>query len=145
MVLGTADDDMRYGVDIRWLINERLLDDISMQAGFGASAKYNLPMLRAACQPKGIPFYPYVTGWSAPLFADVPGYYEAGAKGVAVFDAETVTDVMLWSWVSRFGHVDETNWRLKNLQFEKAPRMTCEFHLLGDQIRDSQFAPYWGG
>lgn len=145
MVLGTANDDLRFGVDIGRLINEGLADGISTELGFGrTSDQYNLSLLSDACKSKAIPFYPGVTG-NPIWFPAIPSYYDAGAKGIAVWDPETVADVFNWTWISRFGHAEETRYRLKNLQLTTPPRSVLKFHRLGDQIRDGHFGPFWGG
>lgn len=145
MVLGTAQDDLRFGVDLRKLVEAKLVDAVSTELGFGRSAgTYNLPLLSEACRPGGVPFVPGISG--APIwYAAIPSYYDAGAKGIAVWDPETVTDIFQWTWISRFGHADETRWRLDNLKIENPPRAIYQFHKLGDQIRDGRFGPYWGG
>lgn len=145
MILGTEHDDLRFGVDIRRLVEAKLVDEISTELGFGrTSGTYNLSLLSEACKPQGVPFYPGMTG--VPLrYAAIPSYYDAGAKGIAIWDPETVTDVYNWTWISRFGHPEETRYRLKNLQLTNPPRTILKFHRLGDQIRDGRFGPYWGG
>jgi hypothetical protein len=145
MVLGTAQDDLRFGVDIRQLVEAGLIDAVSTELGFGRSGNtYNLPLLREVCRPRGVPFSPGMS--LAPVwYASIPAYYDAGATGLALWDPEGVTDIFHWTWVSRFGHADETRWRLANLKLENAPRTVLQFHKLGDQIRDGRFGPYWGG
>jgi hypothetical protein len=56
-----------------------------------------------------------------------------------------VVDVFDWMWLSRFGHAEETAWRLKNLSLGAPPRSILKFHKLGDHIRDSRYGPFWGG
>jgi hypothetical protein len=145
MILGTAQDDLGFGVDIRRLVQRKLVDGISTEFGFGCSSQtYNLSLLSEACKPGAVPFFPGMTGvpnW----YAAIPSCYAAGAKGIAIWDADSVTDVYNWTWISRFGHIEETAWRLKNLSLGTAPRSILKFHKLGDQIRDSRYGPFWGG
>jgi hypothetical protein len=47
--------------------------------------------------------------------------------------------------MSRFGHVEETRWRLENLDLARPPRAIRSFHKLGDQVRNGRFGPQWGG
>jgi hypothetical protein len=54
-------------------------------------------------------------------------------------------DMYEWAWMCRFGHVNETRWRLDNLDIEKAPRTIHRFDMLGGQIRNGRFGPHWGG
>jgi hypothetical protein len=143
MILGTGQDDLQYGVDVRRLVDEKLVDGISVMWGFGRTTNdYNLSLLKTVCQPKGIPFYGGVD--SQVGYATVPTFYASGANGVAVWDAKVV-DIFEWMWVSRFGHAEETAWRLKNLSLGNPPRSIFRFHKLGDQIRDSRYGPFWGG
>ncbi|MBN2296307.1 MAG: hypothetical protein JXM70_28005 [Pirellulales bacterium] len=142
-VLGTPGDDLRFGVDIQQLVKEKLVDEITTMLGFGRKSNtYDLPLLKKVCQEGKIPFYGGVSHHTA--YPKIPSFYSGGAKGVAVWDAG-VGDIFEWAWVSRFGHAEETAWRLKNLQMDKPPRSRYQFHKLGDQIRDSRFGPYWGG
>jgi hypothetical protein len=64
--------------------------------------------------------------------------------GAAVWDAE-VGDIYEWCWMARFGHVEETRWRVRSLDLKKHPRTIHLFHKLGSQIRDSRHGPQWGG
>ena len=144
MVLGTARDDLRFGVDVARLVEEGLIDEISTERGFGRSTDaYNLDFLRKVCRPKGIPFCPGIT-CTRGMYPEVPSFYDGGAAGVAIWDA-AVGDVYEWIWITRFGHVEETRWRLKNLDLGKAPRTIHRFRLLGEHIRNGRFGPYWGG
>ena len=142
-VLGTAQDDLRFGVDIRRLVDEGLVDEITAMVGFGyTSITYNLPLLNSVCKPKQIPFYGGLT--YSGEYPTIPSLYEGGVTGLAIWDAG-VADIFEWAWVSRFGHPEETRWRLKNLQLNNPPRTRYRFHKLGDQIRDSRYGPFWGG
>ena len=144
MVLGTAQDDLRYGVDLRRLIDEGLVDEVFTERGFGRSTNtYNLSFLRDVCGPKQIPFSPGLT-CSAMWYGEIPSYYDHNARGVAVWDAG-VNDVFEWRWVCRFGHADETRWRLQHLDLGKPPRTIHHFRRLGNQIRNGRFGPQWGG
>ncbi len=144
MLLGTAEDDLKYGVDIRRLVGEGLIDGVTTELGFGRSSNtFNLALLHDACKPKNIPFAPGLTfrnQWGT----EIPAYYDKGARGVTVWDAG-IGDIYEWAWMSRFGHVDETRYRLKNLRLDQAPRTIYRFHKLSDQIRDGRFGPEWGG
>jgi hypothetical protein len=144
LINATGDDDRGFGVDLRRLVDEKLVDAVFSERGFGATAKrVNLGLLESVCGPAKIPFSPGIykdrSFWSA-----VPGYYERSAHGVTVWDAEA-TDIYEWCWMSRFGHIDETRWRLENLNLDKAPRTIHRFDMLGGQIRNGRFGPHWGG
>ena len=147
MVLGTAQDDLRYGVDLAKLIDDGLVDEVFTERGFGrTSDDYNLTFLRDACALKGIPYSPGMTcvpRW----YGAIPSYYDHGAHGITIWDADMGKEdnVFEWACVCRFGHQQETRWRLKHLDFSKPPRTICVFKRLGDQIRDGRFGPFWGG
>ncbi|NUQ64900.1 MAG: hypothetical protein HUU20_20750 [Pirellulales bacterium] len=144
MILGTQQDDLRFGVDLKRLVGEGLVDSVSTELGFGRSSNtVNLDFLGEVCRPKNVPFLPGVN--SSPVsFADAAGYYDRGATGVAVWDA-TLTDVFHWQWLARSGHVEETRWRAENLKGKEPPRSIYRFRRLGEQVRDGRFGPFWGG
>ena len=144
MILGTGQDDLRFGVDIRRLAEEKLVDEISTELGFGRSTStFNLPLLSDVSRANGIPFFPGMS-CSPMWYPTIPSYYDSGAKGLAIWDADVV-DIFEWAWVSRFGHREETRFRLQNLKLDAPPRMILRFHRLGEQIRDGRFGPFWGG
>ncbi|MEX0643598.1 MAG: hypothetical protein WD468_12920 [Pirellulales bacterium] len=141
-------DDLVYGVDLKRLVNAKLVDEVFTEHGFGAASKdFNLDFLRETCKPMGVPFspgiYKGVSGGKRP-YSLVPAYYDNGAHGVCVWDAE-ILDIYDWCWMSRFGHPEETRWRLENLDLNKPPRSIHTFHKLGDQVRNGRFGPQWGG
>ncbi len=141
---GTAQDDFTYGVDLRRLVDAKLVDEVFTEQGFGrTSGKLNLDFLREVCQPAGVPFSPGLY-YDKVTFPNVPRYYDAGARGVTAWDAG-VGDMFEWCWLSRCGHEAETRWRLQNLDLKKPPRTIHFFQKLGDQIRDGRYGPHWGG
>ena len=53
MVIGTAQDDLRYGVDLRRFGEEKLVDEVFTELGFGRSTNtFNLPLLSEVCRAK---------------------------------------------------------------------------------------------
>jgi hypothetical protein len=152
LINGTKQDDLIYGVDLRRLVREKLVDEVFTEYGFGMTdtkswppyGNLNLEFLREVCRPAGVPFSPGIYRGSDYNSA-VPRFYEGGAHGLTVWDAEIEDNIYDWFWMSRFGHVEETLWRLKNLKLNKPPRAIYTFKKLGDQIRDGRFGPYWGG
>ncbi|MBI2825511.1 MAG: hypothetical protein HYX69_12580 [Planctomycetia bacterium] len=145
MVNGTAQDDLFYGVDLRRLAAEKLVDEVFTEHGFGATTyTVNLDFLREVCAPAGIPFSPGIYHSGTRYAAELPKLFGHGARGLAVFDAE-IEDTFEWFLISRFGHVEETEWRLKNLNLKKPPRTVHGFQRLGDQVRDGRYGPHWGG
>ena len=153
MVLGNEQDNLQFGIDIRRLVEEELVDEIMPYAwGFGSTypRRYDLEFFRDACQAKGVPFSPSTAAsWHLPQyypFSLVRSFYDGEASGVTIWDAfYGVTDIYQWSVISRYGHIEETLWRLQNLEETKPPRKRYSFHRLGDQIRDGRFGVEWGG
>jgi len=144
IINGTAQDDRTYGVDLRRLAADHLVDEVFTEQGFGVSANtLNLDFLASTCQMHGIPFSPGIF-YGGIRFPNIPQFYDAGVHGLTFWDA-AVGDIFEWQWISRFGHPEETRWRLQNLDLQKPPRTIHFFHKLGNQIRDSRFGPYWGG
>jgi hypothetical protein len=148
LINGSAEngmDDLAFGVDLRRLIDAKLVDEVFTEHGFGATAKeYNLDFLREVCVANGVPFSPGIYRKGTRYESVLPRYFDSRPHGLTVWDAE-VDDIYEWCWVSRFGHVDETRWRLENLNLQKPPRAVLSFKRLGDQVRDGRFGPHWGG
>jgi hypothetical protein len=149
MVLGTNENNLQYGVDVRRLMEEKLLDDVYIyQFDFGATKGpgYDAEYFRQASETQAVPHSPTVD----PPY-DLKGQlqhalslYDSGAPGLTFWDAGGV-DVYTWAIQSRLGHIDEIRWRHKNLDSEKPPRNFHFFKWWGAQRMDVRFAPYWGG
>ncbi len=150
MILGSEEENLRYGIDVRRLIEERLIDEVFMDLwGFGATGKsYDLPFFRQVCDPRSIPFKPATASyWNAGPYYTLErmrSFYEGGASGVTIWDA-SIGDMLQWSVIARMGHVDETRWRLEQLKTAQPPDMLLRFHKLGEQILDGRYPPHWGG
>ncbi len=145
LINASAQDDLFFGVDLRRLVAAKLVDAVFTEHGFGATSdKFNLTFLREVCEPAGVPFSPGIYSGGTRYKAVLPDYFDSGGRGLTVWDAE-INDIYEWCWMSRFGHVEETKWRIKNLDLKKAPRTIYLFHKLGDQIRDGRYGPHWGG
>lgn len=147
MVLPNHDDNYIYGLDIRRLIDEGLLDEILIyQWGFGGkTGKLDLDFFRQVCKPKGVRFRPSLPIHLPDLkdqIKDGLSFYDGGADGVCMVDPY-ISDIGAWSSVySRFGHIEEMRARL---QSTKPAVAYSFFHLLDGQVRDGRFPPYWGG
>jgi hypothetical protein len=156
MVLGTELNNYQYGLDIRRLVKEGLLDEISIYPWdfggkkvpkFGPGA-YDLNFFNEVCKPKGVPFRPSLPVHWPQLKDQVQeaiSFFDTGADGVCLWDAP-VGDAETWrSIYSRLGHVDEMRQRLQSVgPLAPKPVYQC-FHILGEQVRDSRFPPWWGG
>jgi len=150
-VLGTEPDNLQYGVDIRRLVNEELIDFMTLYPwDFGATRKggYDLAFFREVCGPKGIPFYASIPVHYPDVEKQIKeclSFYDAGANGLSIWDAGP-EDIYTWTGIySRFGHPEEVRPLLRTAQVNKPPRTVHFFHRLGEQIRDGRFPPHWGG
>src|SRR5262249_29513898 len=142
-------DNKQYGVDIRRLVTEKLLDSVYVYPfDFGATkgGGYDADYFRSACGSQGIPWFPTVD----PPY-DVKGQlshalqlYESGAPGLTFWDAGGV-DPSTWAIKSGLGHIDEIRWRIKNLDTEHPPRNLHFYKWWGAQRMDVRYPPYWGG
>ncbi|MBI3987088.1 MAG: hypothetical protein HY343_09220 [Lentisphaerae bacterium] len=149
MVLGNEPDNLQYGVDIRRLVTEGLVDEIySYMWDFGSKhPHYEWAYFREACRDKGIPFSPATASYFLESYYTLPlvkSFLESGAKGVAIWDASD-DNIHQWSVISRFGHEEETLWRIQQLENVSPPRKHILFHRLGENVGDGRFAPVWGG
>jgi hypothetical protein len=150
MVLGSEEDNLRYGLDLRRLVRETLLDEIYVYPWDfgGTSREVDFAFFREICAPAGVPFFPSLnTGYLAgnELIEQALQCYREGAAGLTAFDAEFLAlapDLERWLALARFGHLEEMTARLDTSPAEV--RYTT-FHRLGNQIRDSRYGPYWGG
>ncbi len=148
-VLGHEQDNLRYGVDVRRLINEGLLDEIMVYGwGFGNKRTgYELAFFREVCGPKRIPFRPSLAVHWPEMprrLKQVISFYEGQAAGVAVWDAG-ISDIYEWRVRSRLGRLEDARLHLQHIKAAKPPHVLHRFHLLGNHIRDGRFGPYWGG
>ena len=149
MVLGNEPDNLQYGVDVRRLIVEGLVDEVySYMWDFGATnPRYDFAYFREACREKGIPFSPATASCFMEPYYTLPmvkSFLESGAKGVAIWDAGD-ENIYHWSVISRFGHAEETLWRIQHLKDVTPPRKHYLFHRLGENVGDGRFGPVWGG
>lgn len=167
MVLSTELNNYQYGLDIRRLVNEGLLDDILIYPwdmgprreyfpkGYVDSmhpGAYDLEFFKSVCQPKGVRFRPTVADhWPnvTDQIKEVVSLYDQGVEGFCMWDTRSYTDFGdggLWNSIyGRMGHVEEMRQRLqKEKDITPKPVVHC-FRMLGNQIRDGRFPPWFGG
>ena len=159
-VLGNEYDNQQYGLDIRRLADERLVDEIYPsihQWDFGATKQtWDLEFFIEACAHKSVRVSPMIST-SAIL---VPNYYtwekflqfgldffEQGADGIMFWDpavqlAQDPAPPFLWNVISRYGHIDELRARLKS---EPPKPVLLPVRRIGDSRLDARFPIYWGG
>lgn len=137
MVLGTHLNNYQYGVDIRRLVNEGLLEEITSEPwDMGGQLKYfpkgyvdiwhpgayDLEFFKSVCKPKGVSFRPTVaTHWPNVMdqIKDVVSLYDGGADGVSIFDSSNFSDFgnSLWTSIyTRMGHVGEMRSRVQKIE-----------------------------
>jgi hypothetical protein len=150
MVLGNEEDNLRYGLDVRRLVDHALLDEIHIYPWDfgGVRGTYDLAFFRQICAARQVPFHPALDiGRLAgkELLQQGIDFYNAGASGITVFDAENLAEaenLPRWVEVARFGHREEM---LARLVEPPSTMAYTPFHRLGDQIRDGRYGPFWGG
>ena len=152
MLLPTEADNLRFGVDLRRLTAEGLLDEVSVyrpfpfEHSFGAfgarSRDVDLKFFRDVCRPRGIPVRVAPSNRETkPLLEEALAYYRGGADGIAVWDAMD-NDILRWTRISRLGRPDEMRTLLNAPAREP---MYHFFHRLGDNLMDSRYPAVWGG
>jgi len=151
-VLANEHDNLQYGLDIRRLVEEGLIDEVypSFHTGdFGSTERiWDFNFFQDVCSPKGVPVIPVyssaiinegnIRSWAKTTLS----LYEQGASGVAFWDVSCVAPERLWPVVARSGHIDE----LKSLQERGLPNpLHLPIRRLGDTIVDARYPPFWGG
>lgn len=149
MVLGTDVDNRQYGVDVRRLAAEKLIDVVYVYPfDFGATKKggYDAAFFKSACTDQGVPHFPTID----PPY-DIKGQliqalklHESGGAGLTFWDAGGV-DANTWAIQSRLGHLEETRWRARNLDTEHPPHSLHFYKWWGAHRMDVRFPVYWGG
>jgi len=153
-VLANESDNLQYGLDIRRLVEEGLIDElypVNHTGDFGSVKRvWDFEFFQDVCGPKNVPVFP--TYSSAIMNVDnmvswaktTLSLYEAGASGIAVWDvaSELAHHMRRWSAVSRFGHIAE----LESLQEKGLPdAVHIPIRRLGDTVVDTRYPPFWGG
>ena len=96
--------------------------------------------------PAAIPVKPTLVAWSTPdldaMMRRAVEYYDAGADGLTIWDANSGADRGdRWAVTSRLGHIEE----LRRLADEGAPALPAlRFRRLGDLRVDGRYSPNWG-
>ena len=160
-VLSNEYDNLQYGVDLRRLVADGLLDKVyptRYPGDFGAKqCTWDFQFFMDICSPKNVPVIPIYTfaqcsdderytAYAPPggFVSDVLSLYDQGAAGIGYWDVsyEYAPRVRLWTPMSRFGHIDELK---SQLGTKFSDPVFIPVHRLGAQIVDGRFPPYWGG
>jgi hypothetical protein len=143
VVLGNEFDNAWYGVDVRRLVNDGLLNEIMIYPfDFGArKGGYDLAFFRDVCKPRGVPFRAAGAYDTRKMLEFAETHYKDGSDGIAIWDG-VGRDIDEWLLLARMGHVSELPARLKT----DLPRSRYfYFRRLGDNVMDGRFSPIWGG
>ncbi|MBI3922860.1 MAG: hypothetical protein HY318_15675 [Armatimonadetes bacterium] len=152
-VMSNEYDNMQFGLDIRRLVDEGLIDELypSYHPSFGAvKATWDGRFFLDVCTPKKIPVIPiYSSGlvneesmasWAKTTLS----LYEEGFSGVGLWDPSYELGFNKYRLLplTRFGHTEE----LKSLSESGLPgRVYAPIYILGDKVMDQRYLPTWGG
>ena len=144
-VLGTEEDNLSYGIDIRRWAEAGLVDEVHVyRYNFGQTrAVCDMQFLREACHRWGVRvspmFSPNVD--MDTCLREALEYYEEGADGLGMWDAYTDDVAKLCQW-GRMGHPDDLRERV-----ERGPsdRIFSPIHRIDGEILDGAYPIYWGG
>lgn len=142
---GNEEDNMRFGLDIRRLVAEKLLDEVyPYKWDHGAKKRvWDIRYFSEFCKPAGVKLCPVLgSGYQFDTqVQDALSFYEDGADAIGYWDApEMWNDMRQWSVMSRMGRRDELKQR------SKVPGPTLiHIHLLNGQVLDGRYPPYMGG
>jgi hypothetical protein len=160
MLFGDEKTNLRFGIDLRRLVAENLVDEVypwgyEFPHNFEWPYKthgFDLAFFRDVCGKKGIPFKPTICqilgkdneDWLS--LGGVRRFLESGANGIGIWDPGTFEpDIYFWSIFARMGHVEETVWRAEHLDVLNPPRTYHEFLKLGEHTRYGRIGVQWGG
>lgn len=158
--LGCEADNLQYGLDLRRLARERLVDEVypSMHAGdFGATtAVWDMDFFIETCTPNGVAVIPMISfgAVGAPGYYPYPAFirmgldsYAKGAAGMAFWDpnvrnAYDEAPHEYWQIASRFGHRLELKARAR---LQPSRPVYRRIRRLGEHRMDARFPIFWGG
>lgn len=165
-VLGCEEDNLQYGLDLRRLAKERLIDEVypSMHRwDFGATkhkrdmeGAWDMDFFMEACGRAGVPVFPVIS-YGAVGHPDYYPYarflqmglesYAKGAAGMAFWDPAVVNSHdeaphEYWKIASRFGHLDELRARVV---LQPSKPVFRRIRRLGEHRMDARFPIFWGG
>ena len=144
-VLGTEEDNLGYGIDIRRWAEAGLVDEVHVyRYNFGQTrAVCDMQYLMEACHPRGV----HVSPMFSPnvdtdtCLREALVYCDEGADGVGMWDAYTDDVVKLYQW-ARMGRLDEVRARAERGQPD---RVFSPIHRIDGEVLDSPYPIFWGG
>lgn len=144
-VLGTEEDNLRYGIDIRRWAEAALVDEVHIyRYNFGQTRTVcDMSFFRDACQPWGVHVSPM---FSPNVDTDTCRrealeYCKEGADGLGVWDAYSDDVVKLGHW-GRMGHPDELR---EGAERGPGERVFSSIHRIDGEVLDGAYPIYWGG
>jgi hypothetical protein len=143
--LGNEADNLQYGLDIRRLVNDGLMDEVyPYKWDHGAKARvWDIKYFAEFCKPKGVRLSPILTsGYEFDTqVKDALSFYADGADSISYWDANgTWSDMRQWSVMSRLGHVEELKER-----GPAAARVFTGLKSVNGLILNGRYPPYMGG
>ncbi|MBT4501367.1 MAG: hypothetical protein HOC74_26800 [Gemmatimonadetes bacterium] len=144
-VLGTEEDNLGYGIDIRRWAETGLVDEVHVyRYNFGQTrAVCDMQFLREACHRWGV----HVSPMFSPnvdtdtCLREALEHYEKGADGLGMWDAYTDDVIKFCQW-GRMGHPDELSARVER---GPANRVFSPIHRIDGEILDGAYPIFWGG
>lgn len=143
ITFGNEYDNSWYGINIRRLVNDGLLDQIMIYP-FDMGARkggVDYAFWRNVCTPKGIPYRVAGAFDTSKMLKYAVEAYDGGAPGISIFDA-VGRDIDDWLPLSRMGQEAEVRERVKSGLTRSKYYF---FHLLGTKVMDGRFTAVWGG
>jgi len=144
-VLGTEEDNLSYGIDIRRWAETGLVDEVHIyRYNFGQTRTVcDMTFFREACHPRGVHVSPM---FSPNVDVDTCRrealeYYDEGADGLGVWDASSNDVAKLHLW-GRMGHPNELRERAEG---GPAERVFSSIHRIDGEVLDGAYPIYWGG
>ena len=146
-------DNAQFGLDLRRLVDEHLLDELypSYHPSFGGvNGTWDGKFFLDLCARDSIPVIPvYSSGVikeeNLPEWAKTTlSLHEQGFSGVGFWDLSIQLGFNKYRYLplTRFGHTDE----LRALRENGVPgRVYAPIYILGDTVVDQRYLPTWGG
>ncbi len=147
---GNGEDNLHFGLDIRRLVEEGLLDEVYPykwdHLNGAPRRQWDIAYFAAFCQPRGVRLSPVLTaGYEFETQAhDALGFYEQGADSISYWDpAGTWRDMRQWSAMARMDRPDELRARCHRGPEPEPVRRPL--HRVNEQVVDGRYPPYMGG